>query len=383
MSRAQLEVIGRAVWVPVVLCFLLWLTWTVGVNVLGSEYIGITLNLLITVTLVIGLQVFSGNSGILSFGHIAFMALGAYSSALLTIPPEIKKVTFTSMPGFLHWILDVQLGTVTSTLVAGAFAAAFGLIIATPIVRLTGVPAGIATLAILVIVYTFNIQTTSITRGTSTMIGVPSTTTAESALAWACVAVIAAFLYQASRSGVRLRGSRENEAAARSVGVNVPLERGKAWVLSAFIMGVGGALYGHYIIAFSAGEFYFDITFLIVLMLVIGGLTSVSGAVVGAIFIGIVREALRRIENGPLGGDLPGFSELVLAAVLVIVLILRPRGLTAGREIPWIGDWRPRAWLPLLLGRGGPEEANVPAGTSTGDASGTGALPTTSHVERP
>jgi branched-chain amino acid transport system permease protein len=331
---------ARIVWVPFILCVLLWLTWTVGVNLLGAEYIGITLNLLVTAVLVVGLQIFSGNSGILSFGHIAFMALGAYSSALLTIPSDIKKVTFTSMPGFLDWILDVELGTLSSTLVAGLFAAAFGLIMATPIVRLSGVPAGIATLALLVIVYTFNIQTTSITRGTSTMIGVPNTTTAESALLWSCLAVIVAFVYQASRSGVRLRGARENEAAARSVGVNVPLERGKAWVLSAFVMGVGGALYGHYIIAFSAGEFYFDITFLIVLMLVIGGLTSVSGAVVGTIFIGIVREGLRRIEIGPLEGSLPGFAELVLAVILVLVLIVRPRGLTGGHEIPWIGDWR-------------------------------------------
>jgi branched-chain amino acid transport system permease protein len=339
MSLETLETFARRLWVPAVLCLLLWLTYMLAQFGLSAEYQQITLNMFITVVLVLGLQLFSGNSGILSFGHVAFMAIGAYVSALLTIPPNLKAATFTEMPGFLDWILDAEMGTIPSTLVAGAVAAVFAVIVAPPIVRLAGVPAGIATLALLVIVYTFNIQTTSITRGTSTMIGVPSTTTITSALIWAIVAVLAAFAYQASRRGIRLRATRENEGAARSVGVSIPRERGVAWVLSAFVMGIGGALYGHYIIAFSAGEFYFTATFNIVLMLVIGGMTSVSGAVVGVIFVTVIKEALRRFENGPLAGDLPGFTELLLAAILLLVLIWRPRGLTAGHEIPWIGDW--------------------------------------------
>jgi branched-chain amino acid transport system permease protein len=344
-TSQRLETIGRVLWVPAILCALLWVVYMLAQFALSAEYQGIALNMLITAVLVLGLQVFSGNSGILSFGHISFMAIGAYVSALLTIPPAIKKATFVDMPGFLHWILTAELGTLESTVIAGACAAVFALIVATPIVRLRGVPAGIATLALLVIVYTFNVQTTSITRGTSTMIGVPSTTTITSALVWASIAVVIAFGYQASRRGVRLRASRENEAAARSVGVNIPFERGVAWVLSAFMMGVGGALYGHYIIAFSAGEFYFAATFTIVLMLVIGGVTSVSAAVVGTIFITVVQEVLRRLENGPLNGDYPGFTELILAAILLLVLIWRPRGLTAGHEIPWPGDWEIRSWL--------------------------------------
>jgi branched-chain amino acid transport system permease protein len=339
MSTPRLEQFARRVWVPVALAALLWLCYMIVQFTLGPEYQQIALNMFITATLVLGLQVFSGNSGILSFGHIAFMAIGAYVSALLTIPAGLKKATFTDMPGFLHWILDTELGTVESTLIAGAVAAVFALIMAAPIVRLDGVPAGIATLALLVIVYTFNIQTTSITRGTSTMIGVPATTTIDSALIWAIIAVVIAYAYQASRSGKRLRASRENHAAAMSVGVNVSLERGVAWVLSAFLMGIGGALYGHYIIAFSAGEFYFAATFNIVLMLVIGGMTSVSGAVVGLVFVTVLKEILRRVETGPLDGKYPGFTELLLAAILLLVLIWRPRGLTGGHEVPFPGDW--------------------------------------------
>jgi branched-chain amino acid transport system permease protein len=237
------------------------------------------------------------------------------------------------------------MGALSSTVISGLFAAVVALVVATPIVRLRGVPAGIATLALLVIVFTFNIQTTSITRGTSTMIGVPATTSISSAFLWALVAVVVAYAFQASRRGMRLRASRENEAAARSVGINVPFERGVGWVLSAFLMGVGGALYAHYIIAFSAGEFYFAATFNIVLMLVIGGLTSVSGAVVGVIFITVVKELLRNVENGALDGKYPGLTELVLAVILIFVLVKRPRGLTAGHEIPWPRDWVLPRWI--------------------------------------
>ena len=361
MRGMDLETIGRRLWVPAALCALLWIAYLIAQFMLGPQYQQIALNGFITVVLVVGLQVFSGNSGILSFGHVAFMAIGAYVSALLTIPPVLKKATFTDMPGFLDWIIDTEMGTIPSTVVAGAVAAVFALIVAPPIVRLAGVPAGIATLALLVIVYTFNIQTTSITRGTSTMIGVPATTTITSALIWAFLAVVVAFVYQASRRGMRLRASRENEGAARSVGVSIPVERGVAWVLSAFLMGVGGALYGHFIIAFSAGEFYFAATFNIVLMLVLGGMTSVSGAVVGVLFVTVLKEVLREIETGPLGGEYPGFTELLLAAILLLVLIWRPRGLTAGHEIPWPGEWR------LRRSRNGGPDGN--ADNSIGDAS--------------
>ena len=85
--------------------------------------------LLLIVTL--GLQIFSGNSGVLSFGHVAFVAVGAYTSALLTIPPEIKEFTYLEMPGFLRsWIFPAELGAIEATLAGAGFAAVFALITA-------------------------------------------------------------------------------------------------------------------------------------------------------------------------------------------------------------------------------------------------------------
>jgi branched-chain amino acid transport system permease protein len=309
----------------------------------------------INIILVVGLQIFSGNSGVLSFGHIAFMAVGAYTSALLTVPTEIKKFTFLTMPSFLSsWIFPAEFSALEGLLAGAGFATVFALVVVAPIVRLSGVAAGIATLAVLVIVYHFNIQTTSITRGTSTWIGVPGTTTFVSALVWALIAIAVAFVFQQSRRGLRLRATRENARAARSVGISVPFERGVAFVLSAFLVGAGGALYSHFITAFSPNEFYFQITFMTVAMLVVGGMTSVTGAVIGVYFITVINEAFRRWEVNGLGGVEPpsGTASLVVAVVLLVALILRPKGLTGGKEIPWPGDWRfSRPSLPTRLRR--------------------------------
>ena len=352
--------LARRIWPPLFLCSFVVVTWALVDNFGDVVYTRTAVKMLLLLIVVLGLQIFSGNSGVLSFGHVAFMSVGAYASALLTIPTEIKDFTFLTMPGFLKsWVFPAQLGTLEGTLVGGGFALLFAAVVAAPLVRLAGVQAGIGTLAILVIVNVFTIQTSSITRGTSTMIGVPATTAFAHVLIWALIFIVAAFAFQQSRFGLRLRASRENERAARSVGVRVPVDRAIALVLSGFVVGVGGALYGHYFVTFSPGDFYFDVTFLTIVMLVVGGMTSVTGAVVGYFFITVVSELFRRWEVNGLGSVKPpsGTANLVLAAVLLLTLVLRPRGITGGKEIPWPGDWRlPRRLRPAAGAEAAPSE---------------------------
>ena len=160
------------------------------------------------------------------------------------------------------------------------------------------------------------------------MIGVPDTTTflhgdglGRSSSSSSPIA------FQQSRFGLQLRASRENERAARSVGVRVPVARAIAWVLSGFVVGVAGALYGHYFVTFSPLDFYFDITFLTIVMLIVGGMTSVTGAVVGVYFITFIRELLP-----PLGGRRARRRHAAVRhgeprprPVLLVTLILRPK----------------------------------------------------------
>ena len=372
IQARTLEGPARRAWPPFALCLIIVISWALVTALDSVVYTQTTVLMFLLLIVTLALQMFSGNSGVLSFGHVAFVAIGAYTSALLTIPPEIKEFTYLEMPGFLKsWVFPAELGTIEGTLAGAGFAAAFALLTAAPIARLAGVAAGIGTLAVLVIVNVFINQTVSITRGTSTTIGVPKTTTFLSVMIWVLIFIFVAFVFQQSRFGLRLRASRENERAAKSVGVRVGWERAIAWVLSGFVAGVGGALYGHYFVTFAPGAFYFDMTFITVAMLIVGGMRSVSGAVVGVFFLTFVNELFRRWEVDGFAGVTPpsGTANLVLAVVLLVTLILRPRGITAGKEIPWPGDWS----LPSFLRRKGADApaAPVPEATSGAKPAGT------------
>jgi branched-chain amino acid transport system permease protein len=122
--------------------------------------------------------------------------------------------------------------------------------------------------------------------------------------------------------------------------VAVARERTIAFVLSAFFVGAAGALFGMFIGSFNPDAFFLNITFLMVVMLIIGGTSSLAGAVVGTIVISGVSELLRRIEGGVDVGFVTlsgraGLRDIGLALVMLAILIFRPRGLTAGREISW------------------------------------------------
>lgn len=341
----------RAWWPPVVLAAAVILTW-IFVQAFGSVTLEEdAMRVLLWMMLVVGLQIFSGNSGVMSFGHVAFMALGAYLAALLTIPPALKETTFSDMPGFLSsWIHPAELGLFEAALAAGVLAALFAAFFGVAVARLSGVAAAIATLAVLVIVNTLILQTPSVTGGSDVLVGVPRQTTMAAAAITLAVIIFGAYAFKQSRSGLRLRASRENEDAARSVAVNVRRERYIAFVLSGFVFGVAGAFYGHYFTGFAPPDFYFGLTFLVIAMLVVGGMNSVTGAVAGTYFLAIVYLTARRGESGGvLGIETPsGTANLLMAVALLLALILRQSGITGGKEVPW-----PRRWWRGGRGTGG------------------------------
>ncbi|HET8536643.1 MAG TPA: branched-chain amino acid ABC transporter permease [Solirubrobacteraceae bacterium] len=292
-------------------------------------------SMLINVVLVVGLYVFAGTSGVLSFGQMSFMAVGAYATAILTIPTIQKGFLLPDLPGFLA---HAHLGTLPAAIVAGLVAAAVAAVIALPIVRLAGLAASLAMFAVLVIVHEVARNWDAVTRGSRTMIGVPTNTTGTVALLWALVIVALAYAYQVSNSGLRLRASREDEYAARAVGVDVTRDRAIAFVLSSFVIGIGGFLYAQFQGAFDPNEFFTEVTFLTIAMLVIGGMKSLAGAVVGAASVSLLTNLFDSIENGlDLGpvhfGGRPGLSALLLASFFLAVLIWRREGLTHGREL--------------------------------------------------
>jgi branched-subunit amino acid ABC-type transport system permease component len=337
VTRSAGAVLTGTVWPPAALAAITGLVavvaWVLGPDSLDRIVVGMVIN----AVLVVGLYTFVGVSGVFSFGHAAFMAIGAYAGAILVIPEETKPFVLPDLPGFL---VEAHLSPLPATIVAGTIAAAVALVVAVPLARLSGLTAGLATFALLTIVNVVSRNWEQLTHGTAGVSGIPTTTTLWVALAWAAVAIGAAWAFQRSRVGLRLRSSREDEAGARSIGIGVAAERAIAFVLSAFLAGVAGALLGMFIGSFNPDAFFLNITFLMVAMLIIGGMTSLTGAVVGTLVISALSELLRRIEGGADLGVVelaarPGLREVGLALVMLAVLILRPSGLTGGRELAW------------------------------------------------
>jgi branched-chain amino acid transport system permease protein len=293
-------------------------------------------SMLISVVLVVGLFTFIGNSGVFSFGHMAFMAIGAYASAILIVPPVRKEILFPAMFDVLR---QAEVTPMAATFIGGLVAAAAAAIVAVPLMRLSGLTASLASFALLIMVNVVATNWKQVTNATSGISGLPGTVGVYAALLWTLGAVLLAALFVHTSSCLRLNASREDEVAARAVGIHIGKERGFAFVLSAFITGVGGGLFAQSIGSLTADSVYLTITFLVIAMLVVGGMHSLSGAVGGAVVLSLVSEFLRQMEKGVDVGayiiEAPaGLREVGFALAMLAILIMRPAGLVGRREVP-------------------------------------------------
>ncbi|HZR95456.1 MAG TPA: branched-chain amino acid ABC transporter permease [Gaiellaceae bacterium] len=290
---------------------------------------------LVNVAIVVGLYVFIGNSGVLSFGHISFFAVGAWTAGVLAVPASQKPAIMPNLAGFLR---DTTVGNVPTLALAAAAGAALAIVVGLPLMRLSGLAAGIATFAVLEIVHNVLRYYEKIGPGLNTFSSVPQTTGVWQAALGAFIAICVAFAYQRTRFGRMLRATREDPAAATATGISMYRQRLLAFVLSAAIVGFAGGLEVHFI-PVNTESVYLDLTFITLAMLVVGGLTSLWGAVVGALAVSALDSWLAAAENGTtvFGAniDLPAGTRLVVVGVLMaLVLIVRPLGLTGGREFP-------------------------------------------------
>jgi branched-chain amino acid transport system permease protein len=312
------------------------------------------LNALVYVAMVVAIYVFVGNSGVLSFGQMSFVAVGAFAAGVMTVPLESKKGVLTDLFPLLR---DHTIGNIWSLLLAAALGGLFAFIVGLPLMRLSGLAAGIATFALLEITHNILQQWTKIGPGATTLSLVPETTGALQATLGAIVAIGVAFLYQRSRLGRQLRATREDPAAARGIGIHIHRQRLWAFTLSGAMAGFAGALFVHLLGSITTDQVYLELTFLTLAMLVFGGIGSLWGAVVGALVISGLDAFLGKAEEGvDLGFNLDLYegSRLVfLGAIMTLVLILRPSGLTGGREFSLP--------LPKRRARSGPGSRPRPA----------------------
>jgi branched-chain amino acid transport system permease protein len=297
--------------------------------------------LLVNLILVLGLQIFMGNSGILSFAHIGFMGVGAYTTAVLTMPAQMKSM---ALPDLYPILKSVEIDPIFGIVVGGVFAAVLASVISYPLMRLSDAAAVITSFAVLVIMHTVMVHWSAVTNGPRTLFGVVSATDLKSSAIMAIVAVAMALWFKESRTGILLRATRDDLVAAGAIGANITNLRWKAFILSALYAGIGGGLWAHFITSFSPNAFYLHETFVILGMLVIGGAATVSGAVFGTFAVTAAFECLRSFENAInaaqiLTRPVVGLTEIVLACAMIGTLILKPGGIIETREIGELSIW--------------------------------------------
>jgi branched-chain amino acid transport system permease protein len=343
------SVARRTVLTPILLSGLLvafaLAAWAAGSRPFNQTVIDIFLQ----VIFVVGLYTFIGNSGVISFGHIAFACLGGYVAAWTTIKPMMKA---NAMPGLPDWLMQMEIPYWAAAIAAAGFAGFWALVFGSVLMRLSGIAASIATFAMLAMVNAIYSNWDSVTAATSSVVGIPIVRTVWPYLVAAILSVFAAWAFSISRYGLALRAARDEPTAAAASGVDIPRVRLVAFVLSGAIMGAGGALYAHSIGLVTPDTFYLGLTFTTLSMLVVGGMGSLSGAVIGVLILASLIQVLRWLEAGVAIGEstfaLPGgVQEIALGVVMILILMFRPAGLMGNSE--WTGRL-PRSAKPGVPG---------------------------------
>ncbi len=250
--------------------------------------------------LALGLHLITGITGQLSFGHAAFLSIGAYTSAIIS--------------------MKLHLPFALSILAAGLMAALWGVLLGIPTLRLSGDYLGIATLGFgeIVRVVLTNME---ITGGALGLFGIPRSTNFVVVYALVIVTVFCMYRIQDSRMGRALLAIREDEIAAEAMGINTTFYKIEAFAVGSFFAGIGGSLYSHFIQFLKPDDFGFGKSFEILNFVVLGGLGSIPGTLLGTVVLTLAPEFLRFLSE---------YRMMFYGALMVTMMIFRPNGLLGG-----------------------------------------------------
>ncbi|MEG6504007.1 MULTISPECIES: branched-chain amino acid ABC transporter permease [unclassified Desulfovibrio] len=307
---------------------------------LGDYQIYIAKLIFINAILALSLNLIYGFTGLFSLGHAGFIAVGAYVSALCILPLEQKEMMWILEP--IIWPFS-ELFTPfwASVLAGGVVATIFAFFIAVPVLRLGDDYLGIATLGFAEIIRVLIVNATPITNGSLGIKGIPGHATLLSCYIWMLFTLIVLARIVFSNYGNVLRCIRDNEIAARVMGINVFWNKVLSFCIGAFFAGVGGALLGSHLSTIDPKMFNFLLTFNVLMFVVAGGLGSLTGSLLGATVITILLEWLRAIEE-PMDifglfelPGIPGMRMVVFSMVLLAIILYRREGIMGTRELTW------------------------------------------------
>jgi branched-chain amino acid transport system permease protein len=298
------------------------------------------LNLIaINVILALSLNLIYGFTGLFSLGHAGFMAIGAYVCSILIMTPDQKDMLFILEPAY-DWVQNAQAPFLAAVIAGGLAAAAAGIIVGYPLLRLGDDYLGIATLGFAEIIRVLANNFPRLTNGALGFKGIPDYANLWWNFGWCLVTLYVIVRLLQSNTGNVLKAIRDDEAAARAMGVNVFRYKLLSFCVGAFFAGVGGALLASLLTTIDPKMFLFTLTFNILMIVVAGGLGSLSGTVMAGIGITVLLEWLRVVENPvDIAGfelpGVPGMRMVVFSLALIVIILFRREGLMGMRELSW------------------------------------------------
>ena len=273
----------------------------------------------INIILAVSLNLINGFTGQFSIGHAGFMAIGAYASAFVTVTfGDRVRAALSFLP--MEARNDVLL--VLALAVGAVLAAIAGFLVGVPSLRLRGDYLAIVTLGFgeIIRVFILNIDAVGGARGFS---GIPKLANFFWIYLFAALTILIVYRVVRSSFGRTLVAIREDEIAAEAMGVDTTRSKVISFVVSSAMAGVGGGLFGHYLMYLHTNSFTFIKSIEIIIMIVIGGLGSITGSVLGAVLYITLTEGLREFAQ---------YRMVLFSLLLVIIMIVRPQGILGHRE---------------------------------------------------
>ena len=317
----------------------------------------------------VSMNLLNGFTGLFSLGQAGFMLIGAYTYAILTIPVESRAVVYQYYDGGL---IQFAMPVIPALILAGLMAAAFAFLIGLPVLRLKSDYLAIATLGFAEIIRSIFQwdKLGAVTNGSNMLRLFPTfndfnirnaegevtlylSTTIPFLIAGVCIGLIVLLLH--SSYGRAFMSIRDDEIAAEAMGVNLARHKRQAFCISSFFAGVGGALLAMFQNNVASAAFTTNMTYEILLIVVIGGIGSLSGSIMGSfIFIGLNEWLLRGLDQGKwLGIESSlmhaGFRKVVFAVMIMLVVLFFSKGIMGNRELSWDGIARFFRTLPQRL----------------------------------
>ncbi len=285
----------------------------------------------INVILAVSLNLINGFTGQFSIGHAGFMAIGAYSSAYFTVYHGQGLERALGGGAFAHALVFT-----VAILIGAVVAGGTGLLVGIPTLRLRGDYLAIVTLGFGEIIRIVILNLDVVGGATGFSINVTHPVTFLWVGLFAALTIVVVRNIVKSDTGRALISIREDELAAEAMGVNTTRYKVLSFVISSAFAGVAGVLFAHYTKFLSTNDFQFIISFGVIIMIVLGGMGSITGSVLGAIVITVLPEVLRQLPTVAIGGKDFNFADLrlvIYAALLIVIMLTRPQGVLGEREI--------------------------------------------------